>query len=154
LQVCLPLRYTLLVPKNSHDAATIDFIHSMGSLIRRFRSAAASHEISLTESAVMRRLNIDGPATTADLARAESVKPQSMGATIAALEERGFVERHPHKTDGRQFNIALTPKGAAARDSAKDAKRTWLVEAVAQLSEKDRETLYKAGEIIRRLAEK
>ncbi len=102
----------------------------------------------------MRRLAIDGPATTADLARAESVRPQSMGATIAALEERGFVERRAHPTDGRQFNIALTAKGAAVRDSAKDAKRTWLAQAIAQLDEGDRKTLYKAGEIIQRLAEK
>ncbi len=108
----------------------------------------------MTESAVMRRLDVEGPATTADLARAESVRPQSMGATIAALEERGFVERRPHPTDGRQNNIALTSKGAAVRASAKDAKRTWLAQAIAQLNEKDRETLYKAGEIIQRLAEK
>jgi DNA-binding MarR family transcriptional regulator len=154
LQVYLPLHYTLLVPKKPHDAATLDFIHAMGSLIRRFRSAAASHELSMTESSVMRRLDVEGPATTADLARAESVKPQSMGATIAALEERGFVERRPHPTDGRQNNIALTSKGAAVRNSAKDAKRTWLAQAIAQLNERDRETLYKAGEIIQRLAEK
>jgi DNA-binding MarR family transcriptional regulator len=142
------------VAKKSHDTATIDFIHAVGTLIRRFRSAAASHELSLTESSVMRRLQIDGPATTADLARAESVRPQSMGATIAALEERGFVERRAHPTDGRQFHIALTAKGSAVRDSAKDAKRTWLAEAIAQLDEADRKTLYKAGEIIKRLAEK
>ena len=140
--------------KKPHDAATADFIHSVGTLVRRVRSAAASHELSLTESAVMRRLDIDGPATTADLARAESVKPQSMGATIAALEERGFVERRAHPTDGRQFHIALTSKGSAARESAKDAKRSWFAQAIAQLDEADRKTLYKAGEIIQRLAEK
>ena len=154
MQVYLSLRYTAVMPKKPHDAATLDFIHAMGSLIRRFRSAAASHELSMTESAVMRRLDVDGPATTADLARAESVKPQSMGANIAALEERGFVERRAHPTDGRQFNIALTAKGAAVRESAKDAKRTWLAQAIAQLDEADRKTLYKAGEIIQRLAEK
>jgi DNA-binding MarR family transcriptional regulator len=140
--------------RKSHDAATVDFIHSVGSLVRRVRSAAASHEISMTESAVMRRLEIDGPATTADLARAESVRPQSMGATIAALEERGFVERRAHPTDGRQFHIALTAKGAAVRASAKDAKRTWLAQAISQLDDADRKTLYKAGEIIKRLAKK
>jgi DNA-binding MarR family transcriptional regulator len=154
LQVGLPLSYALFMAKKPHDPAMIDFIHAVGALFRRVRSATASHEVSLTESAVMRRLDIDGPATTADLARAESVRPQSMGATIAALEERGFVERRAHPTDGRQFNIALTSKGAAVRDSAKDAKRTWLAQAIAQLDESDRKTLYKAGEIIQRLAEK
>ena len=82
------------------------------------------------------------------------MKPQSMGTTVAALEEMGIVERKPHPTDGRQVNIELTAKGAAMRKSAKDAKRTWLVEAIAQLDEQERETLFKAGEIIKRLAEK
>ncbi len=101
----------------------------------------------------MARLAKDGPATTADLARAESVKPQSMGATIAALEEMGLVERKPHSTDGRQVNIELTSKGEAMRKSAKDAKRTWLAQAIAQLDKQEQATLFTAGEIIKRLVE-
>ena len=102
----------------------------------------------------MTRLASEGPATTADLARAESMKPQSMGTTIAALEEMGMVERKPHPSDGRQVNIELTAKGAAMRKSARDAKRTWLAQVIAQLDEQDRETLFKAGEIIKHLVEK
>ena len=101
----------------------------------------------------MSRLANGGPATTADLARAESVKPQSMGATIAALEEMGLVERKPHPTDGRQVNIALTSKGAAVRKSSKEAKQTWLAQAIARLDEEEQATLFAAGEIIQRLAE-
>ena len=126
----------------------------MGSLVRRVRAAAASHELSLTESAVLARLDKHGPATTAELARAESVKPQSMGTTVAALEEMGLVERKPHPTDGRQMNIELTAKGAAVRNSARDAKRTWLAQAIAQLNEEERETLFRAGEIMKRLVDK
>jgi DNA-binding MarR family transcriptional regulator len=136
------------------EADVLDFTQAIGLLVRRVRAAAASHEISLTESSVMRRLTQDGPATIADLARAESVKPQSMGATITTLEERGLVERKPHPTDGRQMNIELTAQGVVVRKSAKDAKRTWLAQAIAQLDERERETLFKAGRIIRRLAER
>ncbi len=102
----------------------------------------------------MKRLATDGPATTADLARAESMKPQSMGTTIAALEEMGMVARKPHPTDGRQVNIELSAKGAAVRKSTRDAKRTWLTQAVSELNEHERETLFAAGEIIKRLAQK
>jgi DNA-binding MarR family transcriptional regulator len=101
----------------------------------------------------MARLAREGAATTAELARAESMKPQSMGTTIAALEELGMVERKPHPTDGRQVNIELTAKGATVRQSARDAKRTWLAQAIAQLDEQERETLFKAGEIMKRLVE-
>jgi DNA-binding MarR family transcriptional regulator len=135
------------------EIAAIDFIQAIGLLMRRARATAASHELSLTESAVMARLAKEGPATTADLARAEGMKPQSMGTTIAALEAIGMVERKPHPTDGRQVNIQLTAKGTAVRNSAKDAKRTWLAQAIAQLDDQERETLFGAGEIIKRLAE-
>jgi DNA-binding MarR family transcriptional regulator len=141
------------MPRKSLEVAVVDFTQSIGLLVRRVRAAAASHELSLTESAVLARLAKDGPATTAELARAESMKPQSMGTTVAALEEMGLVERKPHPTDGRQVNIDLTARGAAVRNSAKEAKRTWLAQAIGQLEERERETLFKAGEIIKRLME-
>src|ERR1700733_7942144 len=136
------------------ETDVFDFTQAVGLLVRRVRAAAASHELSLTESAVMARLDKGGPVTTAELARAEGMRPQSMGATVAALDERGLVERKPHPTDGRQVNIMLTAKGVAVRKSAKDAKRTWLGQAIAQPDEQERETLFAAGRIIRRLVEK
>jgi DNA-binding MarR family transcriptional regulator len=141
------------VPRKTLDASVTEFSDSVGLLLRRLRAASASQELSWTESAVIARLANDGPATTADLARAEGIKPQSMGTTIAALEEMGIVERKPHPTDGRQVYIALTTKGAAVRKSGKDARRAWLMQAVLQLDERERETLFKAGEIIQRIAE-
>jgi DNA-binding MarR family transcriptional regulator len=141
------------MPRKNLDAVAIDFGQAVGLMVRRVRAAAASHELSWTEGAVMARLAKQGPATTAELARAEGMKPQSMGTTIAALEELGLVERKPHATDGRQMNIELTAKGAAVRKSTKDAKRTWLAQAIAKLEEDEQETLFKAAEIIRRLAE-
>src|ERR1700736_5745264 len=105
------------------EIAVIDFTQAIGLLVRRMRAAAASEELSWTEIVVMARL-ANGPATIADLARAEGMKPQSMGTTIAALEEMGIVERQPHPTDGRQVNIELTAKGAAVRKITGDAKRT------------------------------
>jgi DNA-binding MarR family transcriptional regulator len=142
------------MPRKTTEAAVTDFGHAIGLLARRVRAAAAAHELSWTEAAVLKRLGQEGPATTADLARAECVKPQSMGTTIAALEERGLVARKPHPTDGRQVNIELTAKGAAVRKSAGEAKRTWLAQAIAQLDERERETLFQAGEIMQRLVER
>jgi DNA-binding MarR family transcriptional regulator len=142
------------MPRKTMEIAVIEFARAIGLLVRRVRSVAASYELSLTEYAVLARLAKDGPATTADLARSECMKPQSMGTTIAALEELDLVERKPHPTDGRQVNIELTAKGATVRKIARDAKRTWLAQAIARLDEEERETLFKAGEIIRRLVEK
>jgi DNA-binding MarR family transcriptional regulator len=135
------------------EPGLLDFTQAIGLLVRRVRAAGRMHELSLTESAVLGRLEREGPATTAELARSEGVKPQSMGATVAALAARKMIERRPHATDGRQRLVALTARGAAVRKSMKDAKHTWLAEAVARLDRREQETLFRAGEIIRRLAE-
>jgi DNA-binding MarR family transcriptional regulator len=130
-----------------------ELIQALGLLVRRVRAAGVSNELSLSESAVLGRLDKSGPASIADLARAEGVKPQSMGATVAMLKERGLVERRPHPTDRRQMKIELTAKGLAVRNDARTAKRTWLAHAVAELDTLEQRTLFAAGHIIKRLAE-
>jgi len=140
--------------KESFDAAVNDFAQSIGLLVRRARVAAASNELSWTETAVLKRLAKDGPATTADLARAQGMRPQSMRPIIATLEEMGMVVRKPHATDGRQVNLELTAKGTAAQKSAGDARQTWLAQTIAQLDQPERDTLLAAGRIIKRLVER
>lgn len=139
--------------RRTPENAVADFAQALGLFVRRVRAAAASHELSWSETAVLARLDREGPATTADLARAEGVKPQSMGTIVAALEELGLVDRRPHPTDGRQVHIALTPKGLATRQRVGDAKRTWLAQAIARLDERDRRILFEAGRIMRQLVE-
>jgi len=154
LQVCLLLSYIdIVMARKTLESSILDFTQAIGLLVRRVRAAAATHDLSLTESSVLARLAKDGPATTAELARAEGMKPQSMGTTIAALEERALVERTPHPTDGRQMHIQLTDKGLAVRKRTKEAKQMWLAQAIAKLDKQEQETLLEAGEIIKRLAE-
>ena len=139
------------MPRKSFERSVVDFGHAIGLLSRRVRAAAAAHGLSLTEASVLARLGREGPATTADLARAEGMRPQSMGAIVAALEARALVERRAHPTDGRQQHIELTATGTALRKRVGDAKRTWLAHAISRLDERERETLFGAGALIERL---
>jgi DNA-binding MarR family transcriptional regulator len=139
--------------RKAFEKSVADFTHAVGLLVRRMRAAGASQQLSLTEAAVLGRLERGGPATTADLARAERMKPQSMGTTVGVLEEMGLVERRPHPSDGRQLNVHLTGAGVAMRKATIDTKRTWLAQAISRLDEQEQKTLFAAGEIIRRLAE-
>jgi DNA-binding MarR family transcriptional regulator len=141
------------MPRQQLDAAVTDLVQALGLLVRRLRAEGGSRDLSWTQEVVIARLATDGPATIADLARAEGMKPQSMGTTIAALEDLGMVVRKPHPTDGRQMNIEITAKAAAARNSARAAKRSWLAQAVGQLDKQEQETLFAAGEIVKRLVE-
>lgn len=133
------------------NAEVADLTLAIGALARRVRAAGASHGLSLTQRAVIARLAREGPATTSDLARAEGMKPQSMGAAVAGLEEMGLVTRRPHPTDGRQFELALTPEGETVREETRTAKIAWLAQAVSRLNEDERETLFRAGKILSRL---
>jgi DNA-binding MarR family transcriptional regulator len=135
------------------EVDVVDFSQSIGLLVRRSRAVATPDELSWTETSVLKRLSCDGPMTTADLARSQGMRPQSMRTVLASLEELGMVERKPHATDGRQVNIVLTPKGTAARKRAGEAKRTWMAQAIAQLTADEQETLFEAGKIIKRLVE-
>lgn len=128
---------------------------ALGLLVRRLRAGAPpeAHDLSWTQKSVLVRLEKEGPITTSELARAEGVKPQSMGTAIAALAEMGLVERKADPTDGRQMNLKLTAKGSAMRRTSRDASLAWLVQAIAKLNKQEQATLFAAGKIIKRLVE-
>jgi DNA-binding MarR family transcriptional regulator len=143
------------VPKSAEmlETAVTELSLATAHLLRRLRAETDSDELGWPQLAILARLHNDGPASTADLARAESLKPQSMGATLAILEREGLVERRPHPTDGRQVLFALTAEGVEARRKRKIAKREWLLAAMAKLDPREQRILIAASALIRRLGD-
>ncbi len=139
--------------RKAFDLAVTEFVQSVGLLVRRMRAAAGTQELSWSETAALKRLANEGPMTTAELARGQGMRPQSMRTIVASLEQMGMVGRKPHASDGRQVNLELTTKGSAANKSAIDRRRTWLARAISRLDERERETLFAAAAIIKRMAE-
>ena len=135
------------------EMSVTEFGQALRMLVRRIHRAGATREAPWHQLVVIKRLDEEGPMTIADLARAENVTPQSMRASVAALEHAGLAGRRPHPSDKRSVLIALTDKGAAARRDWKKAKRTWLASAIAQLSDEERELLSAACPVIKRLGE-
>ncbi|GGV81115.1 MarR family transcriptional regulator [Streptomyces thermoviolaceus subsp. thermoviolaceus] len=122
-------------------------------LNRRMRAASPQGSLSPSQRIVLGRLH-DGPATTAALARAEQVRPQSMRVTLAALEESGLVERSPHPTDGRQVVFSLTESGRRRLTELRQAKETWLADAIAtRLDTDEQRVLAQAVELMKRLVQ-
>ena len=98
-----------------HDIAAALRV-SIGLLLRRLRQVRPDDELTLPESSALARLDRTGPATPGALAKVEQISPQSMGATLGALEARGLIERHPDPADGRRVVLSVTerrPGGAA-----------------------------------------
>jgi DNA-binding MarR family transcriptional regulator len=84
---------------------------SIGLLFRRLRQMKTEGELTLPESSALARLDRGGPATSSELARREQISPQSMGTTLAGLEARGLIARHPDPDDGRRAVLSLTASG-------------------------------------------
>lgn len=135
------------------ETAISELSQAIGLLLRRLRAESNPDGLTWSQTVALSRLEKAGPMTTADLARAESVKPQSMGATLAELEREGLVKRNPHPTDGRQVLFALTAEGIEARRKRSAAKQKWLLAAMANLDPGERQTLVSAAALIKRLGE-
>jgi DNA-binding MarR family transcriptional regulator len=140
-------------PPISLETTITELSLAIGHLLRRLRAESNSDALSWSQTVALSRLEKTGPMTTADLARAESVKPQSMSATLAELERDGLVERRPHPTDGRQILFALTVQGVEARRKRSAAKQKWLLAAMAKLDPGEHRTLMSAAALIKRLGE-
>ena len=136
----------------SLETAVTELSLAIGQVLRRLRTESNPDGLTWSQTVALSRLKKAGPMTTADLARAESVKPQSMGATLAELEREGLVERQPHPTDGRQVLFALTDQGLEARRKRSAAKQQWLLAAMAKLDPGEQRTLVSAAALMTRLA--
>ncbi len=135
------------------EASITDLMQAIGVLIKRVRAESGTDAMSWSQSSAMARLEQNGPTTTAELARAEMVKPQSMGTLLAELEQEGLVQRQPHPTDGRQILFSLTDQGEEARRKRHAAKIAWLTTAMNQFDADERRTLVDAIALIKRLGE-
>ncbi|MEZ0069429.1 DNA-binding MarR family transcriptional regulator [Streptacidiphilus sp. MAP12-20] len=138
----------------TETAALASELHAvLGLLVRRTRAASGESGLTASQRSVAGRLLREGPATTADLARAEFVRPQSMRITVAALEERGLLLRSPHPTDGRQVLVELSDAGRATITGILRAKQDWLTAALdGTLDADQRATLAAALPVLRALA--
>src|SRR5579875_1278447 len=95
----------------------------IGFFTRQLRQAPVEDGgLTFSELLALSRLDRVGSATTSALARAEQITPQAMGTTIAALEERGLIERRPDDRDARRVLVSMTDAGRAALDGRRDAR--------------------------------
>src|SRR6201995_1191381 len=103
---------------------------SVGLLVRRMRQIPVEGELTLSETSALARLDRGGPTTPGALAKREQISPQSMGATLAALEARGLIERAPDPDDGRRAVMSVTDTGLALLRSRRNAKVQQLARAL------------------------
>jgi DNA-binding MarR family transcriptional regulator len=127
----------------------------IGALSRRLREQADVGDLTSAQKSVLLRLERDGPTTASALARAEAMRPQSMGAIIAALEAAGYVSGAPDPSDGRQSIISLTDHFRQWVSAARAVRRDWLLGVVqARLTAPERHELASAVDLLKRLLDR
>ncbi|GAA4165053.1 MarR family transcriptional regulator [Gryllotalpicola daejeonensis] len=125
---------------------------AVGQVKRRLRNRAS--DLSAPESSVLSRLDRNGPDSIAGLARWDQVTPQTMGATVAALESQGYIERHPDPHDGRRFLLSLTASGSAKVRDIRDAATADIAAALREhLSPDEIRLIHDAAPVIERVAQ-
>jgi DNA-binding MarR family transcriptional regulator len=123
----------------------------LGRLVRRLR---AENTVPLRHATVLSRLEREGPLGTSDLAQRERMRPQSMAETIKELEGDGLVLREDDPTDGRRMLIALTSAGRDLVRRERARREEWLATVIArELTSRERKTLARATDLLRRLAD-
>ena len=125
----MPAESTLQEPDVTEVAAALRV--SIGLLLRRMRQVRPDGELSLPETSALARLERSGPATSSALAKEEQISPQSMGATLAALEARGLVTRQPDPDDGRRAVLTLTGAGQQVLRDKRSARVAQLAAALS-----------------------
>lgn len=126
----------------------------IGNLKRRMRAQSHAGELSWSQLSMLSRLERDGPSTVTVAARAEGVRPQSMGATIREFEAAGYVTGAPDPDDGRQTLWSVTPLARDLVQAARAARQDWLLATLQKnFSQAERDDLSRAVKLLERIVE-
>jgi DNA-binding MarR family transcriptional regulator len=127
---------------------------SIGLFVGRLRQVPVQEELSMPEISALTRLDRMGPTTPGEMAKATQISPQGIGTTLAALEERGYVERQGDPADGRRVLMSATEAGRWMLRNKETARAEQLGRALSEgFTREDLQTLLAAAGLIERLGD-
>lgn len=140
-------------PEATHAMAE-DLRVLVGKLRRRLREEAHVGDFTPSQVQVLGLLEREGPATVTALARAQGVRPQSMGETLSVLKAAGLVSGVPDPNDGRQTVLSLTPAFRKKVKASRAAREDWLFRTIqTRFTPAEQQQLATGVELLKRLAD-
>ena len=142
------------IANNNHHEAEIlaTEVRSMvRQLVRRLRMEASVDGLSWSQGSIISRLDQVGGLSSAELARAEGVRPQSITPIVAALESEGLIQSNPDPKDGRRIVLTLTEAGLKAREEGRQLKQRWLSALLEDFTAQERQELQRGVELLKRV---
>jgi DNA-binding MarR family transcriptional regulator len=85
----------------------------------RIADELAAHELSLVQFGVLSCLAGGTELTSAEIARAVFVRPQSMAQVLDGMEQRMLIQRVGVRAKGRRNPVRITADGEAALEAAR-----------------------------------
>ena len=139
---------------DSAHALAVELRMLASHLRRRLRQEASIAEWTESQRAVLLRLERQSGATVTELAQAEGVRSQSMGATVASLMEAGWVAGAPDPADGRRTLLSITAQTRKVFRQVRAAREDWLQRTIAaRYSAAEQKQLASAVRLLQRLLE-
>lgn len=127
---------------------------AVGRLHRRLRLLNEGG-LSASQSSALVRIVKGEADTAAALAALDGVRPQSMAATVAALEQDGLLARSEDPADGRRSILRATPEGEALFLGNRAARQEWLAATLREkLDDAELTTVLEAAALLQRLTER
>jgi DNA-binding MarR family transcriptional regulator len=135
-------------------ALAVDLRMLASKLRRRLRQEASAADWTESQRAVLLRLERHDGATVTELALAEGVRPQSMGATVASLIEGEWISGSADPADGRRTLLSLTPRARKVFRQVRTAREDWLQQNIeACYTAAEQKQLAAAVKLLQRLVE-
>ncbi len=137
------------LPALAHDLRAL-----VGGLRRAMREHSSAEDFTPSQTSVLVLLLTGEPHTVTTLARAEGVRSQSMGATVAALQDAGLVQGAADPADGRRTILSLTDTALERIVANRVAKEDWLVRAIgAEFTASELHDLERGVQLLQRLVD-
>lgn len=139
---------------SSRDVSAAELRSVIGKLGRRLRESAPPGELSWSQILVLGHLVRDGAMTITEMATAEGVRTQSMGATVASLQSAGMVQGEPDAQDGRKTRYTPTQACRELIAANRALRDDWLIKSIeTRFSAAEQQQLLLAIPLLQRLAD-